>query len=421
MQNVTFKRRMKRIILFAVVTVICLENISAQMRDGWWRMELIREDGQIVPFNFEVKTVNGKKNFFVRNATERIKVDRIEFKKDSVLMEMPVFESRFHGRIMDDGSMEGVWIRATSTNDIVLHFRASPGIQDRFPIHQSPAQNITGRWAVVFVTTDTSERNAVAEFKQDGNNLMGTFLTTTGDYRYLEGVVDGDSLLLSTFDGSHAYLFKAKIKSASILQEGHYYAGAKGHQEWTAKKDATAHIAKDASAVYLRPGEDRLHFTFPDLSGKNVSINDARFKNKVVIVQIMGSWCPNCMDETKFLSDFYLNNRSKGIEIISLAYEYSDDFQRSKNSLLKFKKRFNVQYPMLITGARTSDSLRTEKTLPEITPIKMFPTTIFIGRDGRVKKFDTGFTGPGTGEHYEEFKKRFNETIASLLRQQGNQ
>jgi thiol-disulfide isomerase/thioredoxin len=410
---------MKRIILFGIVTLLFSITVFAQqkLREGWWRMELVRPDGIVVPFNFEVKTVKGKKNLFFRNAAERIKVDRIQFRKDSVFIEMPVFESHFAGKFLTNGSMEGVWIKGTSTSDLVLPFTASPGVQDRFPIHHSPAQNITGRWAVSFVSSDTSERSAVAEYKQEGNKLTGTFLTTTGDYRYLEGIVDGDSILLSTFDGSHAYFFKANIISASILQNGHYYAGAKGHQEWTAKKDPTAHIAEDASAVYLRPGEDRLHFAFPDLNGKTVSINDVRFKNKVVVVQIMGSWCPNCMDETKFLSDYYLKNRSRGLEVVSLAYEYSNDFERSRKSLLKFKERFNVQYPMLITGARTNDSLRTEETLPEISPIKMFPTTIFIGKNGKVKKFDTGFTGPGTGAHYEEFKKRFNATIDTLLRQ----
>ena len=88
-----------------------------------------------------------------------------------------------------------------------------------------------------------------------------------------------------------------------------------------------------------------------------------------------------------------------------------------KKSLKKFQQRLNVQYPMLITGAKTSDSLRTEKTLPQITPIKMFPTTIFIGKDGKVKKIDTGFTGPGTGTHYTDFVRRFNETVNVLLQE----
>ena len=124
-----------------------------------------------------------------------------------------------------------------------------------------------------------------------------------------------------------------------------------------------------------------MDFVFSDIDGNKVSINDVRFRNKVVIIQIMGSWCPNCLDETKFLSDYYDKNGSRGVEIVSLAYEYSTDFQRSQKSVRKFQQLFNVKYPMLITGVAVGDSLRTEKTLPQLTPIKAFPTTIFLGKD----------------------------------------
>ena len=410
---------MKKQILFFSIALNLSISVCAQakIREGWYRAELKRADGITIPFNFQSKLVSGKWNLFARNASERIKIDQVSFRKDSVFIQMPVFESRFRSKVLSDGSLQGEWTRGSASADIVLAFKAVYGIEERFPIHQKPVANISGRWAVNFVSSDTSERKAVAEFQQAGNKLTGTFLTTSGDYRFLEGVVDGDSILLSTFDGSHAYFFKAKIVSAREIQDGHYYAGARGHQEWTAVKDSTAHIPEDASAVYLRKGEERLHFAFPDLNGKKVSINDARFKNKVVIVQIMGSWCPNCMDETKFLGEYYLKNRKRGVEVVSLAYEYSEDLERSRRSLRKFKQRFNVQYPMLITGVRTNDSLRTEKTLPEITPIKMFPTTIFIGKDGRVRKIDTGFNGPGTGIHYEEFKMKFYKIVDELLKE----
>ena len=406
----------KKLLLIFIPFLISL-NSSAQtrIREGWWRVELFRADGAVIPFNFQAKLTRGKLNLFVRNATELLQVDQISYKKDSIFIQMPVFESRFMGRFINDRRIEGNWIKGTSSTDQVMRFRAIYGIEERFSAKKNSSTNVSGRWAVTFTSNDTSERPAVAEFTQHGNRLTGTFLTPTGDYRYLEGAVDQDSLYLSTFDGSHAYFLKAHIASPTSISEGHYYSGARGHQEWTATKDSTAHLPEDASGVYLREGEDRLNFTFRDLNGKNLSINDKRFKNKVVIVQLMGSWCPNCMDETKFLAEYYLKNRNRGIEIVSLAYEYSNDFERSRKSLLKFKERLNVQYPMLITGVRSSDSLRTEKTLPELTPIKMFPTTIFIGKDGRVKKIDTGFTGPGTGEHYEAFKKEFYKAVDSLL------
>jgi len=132
---------------------------------------------------------------------------------------------------------------------------------------------------------------------------------------------------------------------------------------------------------------------------------------------LMGSWCPNCMDETAFLSPWYKANHNRGVEIIALAYENSTDFARSQKSLRKFQQRFSVMYPMLITGVSVSDSLRTEKTLPQITAIKAFPTSIFIDKKGRVRNISTGFFGPGTGEHYNEYIREFNRRVDELLKE----
>ena len=142
----------------------------------------------------------------------------------------------------------------------------------------------------------------------------------------------------------------------------------------------------------------KLNFKFPDLNGKSVSLSDPVFKNKVVIIQILGSWCPNCMDETRFLSPWYLQNKSRGVEILGLAYERTTSFADTKRLLQPFINRFHVTYPILATGVLTSDSLRTEKTLPEIREIVGFPTTIFIDKKGMVRKIHTGFNGPGTGD-----------------------
>lgn len=195
-----------------------------------------------------------------------------------------------------------------------------------------------------------------------------------------------------------------------------FYSGATSAQSWVAVKNENA-VLPDVASMSLKDGEERLNFRFPDLNKKPVSINDAKFKNKVVIIQIMGSWCPNCMDETAFLSEYYDRNKHRGVEVIGLAYEYSTDFERSRKSIQKFRDRFNVKYTLLNTGVTVSDSLRTEKTLPQLTPIKSFPSTIFLDKKGRVVKLHAGFEGPGTGVHYEELKKEFAATVDKLLKE----
>jgi peroxiredoxin len=352
---------------------------------------------------------------YIINAAERIKVSQIKIIKDSVFIQMPVFESQFKAKIISNKKWEGVWIKGGAVKDAILPFIAELS-DKRFDINQAAKQNISGTWAATFKNVKGTEDPAIAEFQQHGNILSGTILTTTGDYRYLSGSLNGDTLSLSTFDGGHAFLFTAIVNNDHSITNGKFYSGVTFSQDWYAEKNDHP-VLPNSSAMFLRAGEERLNFRFPDLNNKMVSINDAKFKNKVVIIQIMGSWCPNCMDETAFLSEYYQNNKQRGIEVIALAYEYSTDVNRSIKSIQKFKDRFNVQYPMLNTGVTVNDSLRTEKTLPQLTPIKMFPSTIIIGKDGKVKKIDTGFFGPGTSEHYIAFKKEFEATINALLKE----
>jgi peroxiredoxin len=405
-------KRLQWLLIFSI-GFIAPAFAQMKMKTGWWKASLLREDGNHIVFNVEVKYENGKPVWYVRNAKERIAVTNIQVINDSLIVRMPVFESSFYLKNFGN-ELRGNWVRGTGGADQVIPVKFEAGISQRFEKKSDAAKNITGRYAVTF-SNDRRSRPAVAEFKQTGSDLTGTFLNPSGDYRFLEGIVDGDTLRLSTFDGHHAYYFKAKVQGDSIVS-GSYIAGPTFVERWKAVRDENAKIADTLSAVYLKPGEERLDFHYPDLDSNVVSINDERFKNKVVVLQLMGSWCANCMDETAFLSDYYDKNKNRGIEMLALAYEYSENFNRSKNSLRKFQQRFNVNYPMLITGVRAGDSLRTEKTLPQFTTIRMLPTTIFIGKDGKVKKIHTGFNGPGTGEHYDRFKKEFDATIDELLK-----
>ena len=409
---------MKKIMpVLSIFLAACTGNSSDTLQTGEWQGKLLREDGNHILFNFEVKHEADSLVWVIKNGEEQIEVTDILENGDSLLVQMPVFESFF--KVIKEGNnkLKGVWTKAASTGFIDMPFEAIANTSERFTSQQQAAKNISGKWAVTFFRADGSPRPAIAEFVQKGNDLAGTFITPTGDYRYLKGIVDGDSLKLSTFDGSHAYYFTALVNSDSTISKGFYYSGATSIEPWQAVKNDTASLP-DVAAMYLKDGEEKLNFSFSDLDGKKVSINDERFKNKVVIVQIMGSWCPNCMDETAFLSTYYKNNKDRGVEIIALAYEYYEDFNLASGSVRKFQKRYDVQYPMLITGVTVTDTLRTEKTLPELTNIKSFPSTIFIDKKGKVAKIHAGFEGPGTGARHEALKKTFEATVDGLLKQQ---
>ncbi len=405
---------MKRLLGFLLVMIAITTTAQTQLQQGFWRASLTRKDSNIIVFNFQLQYINNQPVLYIINAAERIKVANIIVTKDdSVIIQMPVFESQFRAKLVNKTKLEGVWIKSGAKQNQIMPFTAVTNDGKRFPITAATTKSISGKWAVSF---GVKANPAIAIFRQKGKQLSGSIVTPTGDYRYLDGVVNGDTLLLSTFDGGHAFSFSAIIKSNKTISNGKFYSGATSSETFTAIKNDTATLP-DLAAMQVKDGEEKLNFSFKGLDGKLVSITDERFKNKVVIVQLMGSWCPNCMDETAYLTEFYNKNKQRGVEVIALAYELTENFERSKNSVQKFKDRFNVQYPILITGVTVSDEKRTEKTLPQLTPIKVFPSTIILDKQGKVRTIDTGFFGPGTGEYFENFKKEFNKVIDGLIKE----
>ena len=163
----------------------------------------------------------------------------------------------------------------------------------------------------------------------------------------------------------------------------------------------------------MKPGAESLGFKLPDMEGKMVSLNDVRYKNKVIIVSILGSWCPNCMDEMKFMAPWYKANKARGVEIVGLSFERKDDLAYAKAAIGRMKAKYGTEYEVLFAGKVGDEA--TAKALPEVEKVSSYPTTIFIDKRGKVRKIYTGYNGPATGLFYEEFKQEFNELMNQLL------
>ncbi len=380
---------------------------QAKLNNGTWRGVLTTSAGEL-PFNFEIKDAAGKPVMYILNAKERFKVTDIKMTGDSVLIHMPLFDSEFKLKKLGD-RLQGNFTKHLGERDVATPFTAQYNVKYRFlEKPELPATNVSGRWSAVF--GDGADRDTtVGEFVQTGNRLTGTFLTTTGDYRYLEGTVSGNKLYLSCFDGGHSFLFTADIADKDHLTNGRF-----GRTPWTAVRKADAKLPDAYSLTVLKPGYKTINFSFPDLNGNKVSLTDARFKNKVVILQIMGSWCPNCMDETAYLVNYYKKYHKKGVEVLGLAYERTTDIARSKKAVQQEKEHFNVPYPLLLTGY-TSNKAETAKSLPMLSNFLAFPTTIIIDKKGEVRKIYTGFSGPGTGAYYTQFVEQFERLTDNLL------
>ena len=243
--------------------------------------------------------------------------------------------------------------------------------------------------------------------------LTGTFLTETGDYRYLEGMKHGNKLYLSCFDGSHAFLFIAKHTESQF--KGKFYSGSHWEENWVATQNQNFKLRNADEITFLKNKDDKLNFSFPNLNKKIISINDKKYENKPLIIQIMGSWCPNCMDESAYLSQIYKQYSKQGIEIIALAFEKTTDFDKSVKQVTRLKDKYKIDYEILITGQMGKD--KASETFSALNKISAFPTTLFLNKQHQVVKINTGFSGPATGIKYEELKAEMESQIKLLLKE----
>jgi len=390
---------------------------SKKLKEGMYRAVLILDtsSGRELPFNFQVHYKGKTPQLIIINAEERIVVDEIELKKDSLFFKMPAFDTEFRCRIKGH-EIEGVWINHYRNTMNKIPFKAWYGESRRFLNVPGKADPVfEGKWEVTFSPDSPGSAKAIGVFKhtEQTNYVTGTFLTETGDYRYLDGMQTGTKLMLSCFDGSHAYLFEAEIKNEII--QGMFYSGAHFAEPWTGRRNENF-VLRDAEEItVVKNKEQTIDFSFDDLNGTRVALSDQRFVGKPVIIQLMGSWCPNCMDESRYFSQLYTIYNKTGLEIIALAFEKTQDPEKARQLLLRMKNRLNIEYPILITQLTGKE--KATGVFPGISAISAFPTSIYLDKQHRVVKIHTGFSGPATEKEYLIYKERTEQYINKLLQE----
>lgn len=357
-----------------------------------------------LPFTFSYE--NGAMTIF--NAEEQIQVNETQQKGDTTIFFLPYFNSAIKVKITEE-NMNGNWYNYDKGSDYIIPFYATIS-DDRFDISSSKSSNLNGKWEVMFSPNTEDQYPAIGVFKQNGNYVAGTFITETGDYRFLEGVVDGNEMKLSCFDGSHAFLFTASLNENNELS-GKFYSGNHWSEPWSAKRNDKFTLSNPYTLTHLTTADSTFSISFPNLDSVMVSLQDNKYQNKSVIIQVMGSWCPNCMDETNLMKELYADYNEKGLEVVSLCFERSKEFSANKKVLEKIKKDLNIPYEMLIAGRASKEEAA--KSLPMLDHIMSYPTTIYLNKDKKVQRIHTGFYGPSTGEYYDNFvaeTRKFIET-----------
>ena len=366
------------------------------------------DNKKYLPFNY---TIENDSLLVVKNSLEKVDF-YVEYFNDSIFINSKTFEGYIKG-VVDGNKVSGFFI--IESLDRVIPFSSKPG-KTRFKSgSQLNPKLINNSWKLILNKGQENESKSIANFEKFSNELISSnFRTNTGDYGFLEGVVNKNTITLSTFNGSRAYLIEAEIIGDSIF--GLIYQGNHGRLTIEGSIDNSFELDDEYSLTRINNSKQGFNFEFEDLDGKLISLSDEKYLNKAVVVQIMGSWCPNCLDETKFYIDYLNNNNLDGVEFIALAFEYSKTKKIAISNILKLKKELDIPYSILLAQYGSSDKKLAKAKLPMLEEIISYPTTIFLNKNKEVVKIHTGFNGPATGLKYDEFKVEFNNTIELILK-----
>jgi len=374
---------------------------------------VLRLPGGELPFGLELAREGAATVGYLHNGKERLELSEVTITGARLDIRMPGYENRLTADAAGDMLKGEIVLDKPGGKQQHIPLQAQLGQTYRFfAMPASDNADVSGRWAVNFIDDGGVSEAAVGEFTQSHDVVGGTFLTATGDHRFLAGQVRGDDLYLSTFDGAHVFLYKARVAPDGSLA-GDFWSGTAHHERWIAKRDANAALPDAYALTAMRAGSRQFDFAFPDLDGKPVSSKDPRFRGKVLVVALAGSWCPNCHDEAAFLEPLYRDYRRKGVEVVSLMFEHFGDFPRAAAAARRFRQQYGIEYTTLIAGISDKDDAAGK--LPMLDKVYAFPTTIFIDRKGNVRKIHTGFSGPATGDHYTQFVGEVKATLDRLV------
>lgn len=405
----------KYFLLLSFLIINLSSHAQSKLENGTWNCSLqLTPDAQL-PFLLSVSDSANWKYIFIINGAERIRVQSYRQQGDSIFIIPSVFQTEIKARVIDDAefgnniSLSGIFIDYARAGSYTIPFHAQLA-KDEIENAFETKFDFTGKWEAHFSPTTTDSSSAIGIFKQEEKKITGTFLTTTGDYRFLSGTVTDNVMVLSAFDGAHLFLFKAEMQNDKTLK-GEFWSGKHWHESWVAKRNNNFELPASDKLTFLKDGWKSLQFSFPDADSNLVSLTDEKFEHKVMLVQISGSWCPNCMDETRVLIPLYEKYHEQGLEIIMLNYERKDDWSFIQQTLKHEQQVFQIPYPILFAGLTSKSS----ESLPMLNKISGYPTLIIMDREGIVRKTITGIDGPATGDLYEKWKDDLESYVEKLL------
>lgn len=384
---------------------------------GRWQGKIKNRSGEEVVFTLEIGREGDKLIGALVNGGDQTVSTTGSQEGNKLKFQFDFYDAELNAEIDGDqlhGTFERQWQkqvlkRELAATRIPSAAKASSGQND---------YSVSGEW--VMKVGDVPKQSLWrAAFSQQGSEVTGTIIPVSGDWGEMAGSFENGQLRLNRFDGINCRVFRAKLTPQGTLEGivdfGLFDPVRKVIAEriTDSNKDVVANLPDPFNHTRMKNPVEPFRFSFPDLEGKTVSSTDERFKNKVVAVSITGSWCPNCHEESPFLQQMYDRYRDQGFEAVALAFEYTGEYARDLEQVKIFAKRHNLKYPVLLAGSTEEGDI--QKKLPQLENFGAYPTTIFIGRDGLVKRIHAGFDGKATGEQHEKLKAQIETLIKELL------
>jgi thiol-disulfide isomerase/thioredoxin len=380
---------------------------------GSWRAALDLAGGEL-RFDLRLERRGAGLSGELCNGDKCLPFSAVTLRGDSLVLEMADYAAAISARLAGD-SLTGAYRNVGNRGPRVIPFRASRG---SWPRRQAP-ERFLGRWDAIWIR-DFGTSPRVIELRNGSAGLEGTIISNTGDYGHFAGMAEGDSFAIAHFDGSYVYLLTGALgggDGAPDTLRGIFHAGLRTQTTWLAVRSTGKPHLKAITENTQADTTAPFRFAFPDLEGRLVTERDPRFRGKVVVVDVFGTWCPTCHDAAPELVRLYRKYHARGLEIVGLAYEVSGDTALDRRQVRRYREKFGIPFTLLL--ARINDTEAAAASLPQLQGFTSFPTTIFLGRDGRVRRIYAGFYGPATGAQHAKQVRAWEAEVERLLAEGG--
>jgi peroxiredoxin len=376
---------------------------------GLWDANVV-VNGVTVPFAFEIaakgSTIEG--SFF--NGERRITSTEGMLSNDALKLRFGQYGTAIEATI-ENGDLSGEYVRPRGN----YPFHASRKHEEAADAEATAAPSIAGTW---IATAKSNKGETAWRFiaRQTGSRVEATILRVDGDTGTLTGSFRDGRFVLSHFSGARPLLLEVEPKGDGTLELEMNRETELRAVRADAPAAASIGTPTDPSRhTRVKDPSEPLRFSFPDLDGRMVSNTDDRFRGKVVLVSVSGSWCPNCHDEVPFLVDLYRKYHAQGLEIVSLSFEEGEQLKNPER-LRAFIATYGVQYTVLLAG----EPKQLAEKIPQAENLNAFPTTFLLGRDGLVRAVHAGFPSPGSGEFFAAAQRDITERVESLLAERAS-